>query len=142
MFTVIQRLKKFIMIDIKKVNRIVFFLLSGVFLSCSSGIPISTDSKYPIEVLYENEPLERPYSEIGMIEISNEDTLSSKQTQNKRMMYRGNDAKTKELLRARLVLKAQKIGADAIIHVKYQYYASVKSEGYIMSGLAVRYRGE
>ncbi|WP_229213841.1 hypothetical protein [Dyadobacter psychrotolerans] len=130
------------MISLKKISRIIFFLSFGVFLGCSSGLPISTGAKYPIEVLYDNQPLERPYSEIGMVEISNEDTLSAKQTQNKRMMFRGNDASTKELLTARLVLKAQKIGADAIIHVKYQYYASVKSEGYMLSGLAVRYRGE
>jgi uncharacterized protein YbjQ (UPF0145 family) len=57
-------------------------------------------------------------------------------------MFRGNDAKTKELLTARLVIKAQKIGADAIINVKYKYYTSVNREGYLLSGLAVRYRGE
>ncbi|KQS31499.1 hypothetical protein [Dyadobacter sp. Leaf189] len=118
-------------------------LLSAAFLSsCSSGIPISTNTKYPIEVLYENQTVDRPYTEIGVVEISSEDSLTREQTQDRRMMYRGNDAKTKELLTARLVMKAQKIGADAIIHVQYKYYTSAKSEGYMLSGLAVRYRGE
>jgi len=127
-----------------KTVRLSFALLAGyVLFSCAGGgIPISTNTKYPIELLYDNQPLERPYSEIGIVEISSEDSLTERQTRDKRMMYRGNDAKTKELLTARLVIKAQKIGADAIINVKYKYYTSIKNEGYILSGLAVRYRGE
>ncbi|MHA4738217.1 hypothetical protein [Dyadobacter sp. MSC1_007] len=119
-------------------------LVSAMILaSCAGGgIPISSNTKYPIEVLYDNQPLERPYSEIGIVEITSEDSLTERQTQDKRMMFRGNDAKTKELLTARLVIKAQKIGADAIINVKYKYYTSVNREGYLLSGLAVRYRGE
>ncbi|WP_215240134.1 hypothetical protein [Dyadobacter helix] len=113
-------------------------LLAG----CSSGIPISTNTKYPIDIMYEGQPVERPYSEIGMVEIGSEDTLTSDQTRDNRMMMRGNDAKTKELLMAKLVLKAQKIGADALVNVKYKYYTSVSKEGYMLSGLAVRYRGE
>ena len=126
----------------KNITRFVTFAAILVLTGCSSGIPISTNTKYPIELLYDNQPLERPYSEIGIVEITSEDSLTARQTQDKRMMYRGNDAKTKELLTARLVMKAQKIGADAIINVKYKYYTSVKSEGYMLSGLAVRYRGE
>lgn len=127
----------------EKINGLVIAFVIGTLFGCASGgIPISTNTKYPIEVLYESQPLERPYSEIGLVEISNEDSLTERQTKDKRMMYRGNDAKTKELLTARLVIKAQKIGADAIINVRYKYYTSVKSEGYMLSGLAVRYRGE
>lgn len=119
------------------------FLAAILLSACAgSGIPISSNTKYPIQVLYDNEPLERPYSEIGIVEIGSEDSLTADQTQDKRMMFRGNDAKTKELLTARLVMKAQKIGADAIINVKYKYYTSVNKEGYMLSGLAVRYRGE
>lgn len=135
--------------SIEKMNKIKsvlisFPLFSAIILaSCAGGgIPISSNTKYPIEVLYDNQPLERPYSEIGIVEISSEDSLTERQTQDKRMMFRGNDAKTKELLTARLVIKAQKIGADAIINVKYKYYTSVNREGYLLSGLAVRYRGE
>lgn len=127
-----------------KITHFLLSCLAAVMLSAcaGSGIPISTNTKYPIEVLYDNQPLERPYSEIGIVEISSEDSLADYQTQDKRMMFRGNDAKTKELLTARLVMKAQKIGADAIINVKYKYYTSVNKEGYMLSGLAVRYRGE
>lgn len=115
-------------------------LICITLISC--GIPITTSTKYPIDVFYENEPMERPYSEIGWVEISSEDSLTAEQTRDKRMMQRGNDAKTKELLTARLVIKAQKIGANAIMNVQYKYYTTVKNEGYILKGLAVRYRGE
>jgi len=127
---------------ISKISLVLFLIIGGLLASCSSGIPISNSKKYPIEVLYENQSLDRPYSEIGWVEISSEDSLTARQTQNKKMMYRGNDADTKELLAARLVMKAQKIGANALINVQYKYYTSVNKEGYIMKGLAVRYRGE
>lgn len=125
-----------------KLSSLLFALSLMVLAGCSSGIPISTSKKYPIEVLYENQSLDRPYSEIGWVEISSEDSLTARQTKDKKMMYRGNDAETKELLAARLVMKAQKIGANALINVQYKYYTSVKKEGYIMKGLAVRFRGE
>lgn len=130
--------------NILKSASFVLSLAAAALLSACAGggIPISTNTKYPIEVLYDNQPLERPYSEIAIVEIGSEDSLTADQTQDKRMMFRGNDAKTKELLTARLVMKAQKIGADAIINVKYKYYTSVNKEGYMLSGLAVRYRGE
>ncbi len=114
----------------------------GILISCASGIPISSNSKYPIEVVYAGQSIERPYSEIGMIEIGSEDSLTKDQTSDRRMLKRGNDASTKELLLAKLVLKAQKIGADALINVTYKYYTSVEKEGYLLSGTAVRYRGE
>jgi uncharacterized protein YbjQ (UPF0145 family) len=57
------------------------------------------------------------------------------------MVYRGNDAQTKDLLTAQLVLKAQKVGADALINVQYRYFTSTTVEGYTMKGLAVKYRG-
>ncbi len=123
----------------KTIIRSVLFLC---FACLACGIPITTSTKYPIEVFYENQTLDRPYSEIGWVEISSEDSLTPEQTQDKRMMQRGNDMKTKELLTARLVIKAQKIGANAIINVQYKYYTSVKSEGYMLKGLAVRFRGE
>jgi hypothetical protein len=124
-----------------KVATILFSILPLAILA-SCAIPISTGAKYPIDVLYENQPVERPYSEIGLVEISSEDSLTAEQTRDKRMMQRGNDAKTKELLLARLVIKAQKIGANAIINVQYKYYTTVKNEGYVLKGLAVRYRGD
>lgn len=58
------------------------------------------------------------------------------------MAYRGNDAQTKDLLTAQLVIKAQKLGADALINVQYRYFTSATVEGYTLKGLAVQYRGE
>ena len=123
-----------------KIMIVFVLLICTTAISC--GIPITTSTKYPIDIFYENQPMERPYSEIGWVELSSEDSLTNEQTRDKRMMQRGNDAKTKELLTARLVMKAQKIGANAIINVQYKYYTTVKNEGYILKGLAVRYRGE
>lgn len=123
----------------KTIIQAVLFLC---FCCLGCGIPITTSTKYPIDVFYDNQTLDRPYSEIGWIEIGSEDSLTAEQTKDRRMMQRGNDVKTKELLTARLVMKAQKIGANAIINVQYKYYTTVKNEGYMLKGLAVRYRGE
>lgn len=117
-------------------------LTVGMLVSCASGVGISTSKKYPIQVLYDGQTPDRPYKELGVVEISSEDSLSRDQLRDNRMMNRGNDAKTKELLVSHLVVKAQKMGADALINLKYKYYTSMKSEGYIISGTAVRYNGE
>jgi len=71
------------MIRNNKIKQVVLFLTFGAMLGCSGGIPISTSTKYPIEVLYDTQPLERPYSEIGLVEISNEDSLTARQTRTK-----------------------------------------------------------
>jgi hypothetical protein len=123
-------------------NLITAFLLFSCLGFFSCAVPITTSKKYPIDVLYENQNLEIPFSEIGWIEISSEDDLQPNQTKNKRMLDRGNDAKTKEILTGRLVAKAQSMGADALIQVQYKYYSTVNSEGYLFKGLAVRYRGK
>ena len=107
------------------------------------NIPISTGTVYPIDVFMEGQSPERPYSEIEWVSISQDDTLSAKQTDPRnRLTARGNDAQTKELLTARLVLKAQKLGADAVMKVNYQYYTSATMEGYTMKGMAIKYRGD
>ena len=119
-------------------------LISLLTAACfRPNIPISTGTVYPIDVFMENQSPDRPYSEIEWVSISQDDTLSAKQkADNTRMTARGNDAQTKELLTARLVLKAQKLGADAIMKVNYQYYTSATMEGYTMKGLAIKYRGD
>lgn len=121
-----------------------FFLLILSATACfRPNIPISTGTVYPIDVFMIHEAPDRPYSELQWVELSREDTLDARQKKNsERMLYRGNDAETKEVLMAQLVLKAQKLGADALMSVQYKYYTSVKSEGYIIKGMAVRYRGD
>ena len=119
-------------------------ICSILLTSCmSNSIPISTSTKYAIDVLYDNQTPEFPYEELTWLELSNSEALRPDQTKDdKAMLKRGNDAKAKQLLTARLVAEAQKIGADALINVNYQYYTTVKEEGYILKGLAVKYKVE
>ena len=122
----------------------VFLMLASTFTACfRPNIPISTGPNYPIDVFMSDQAPDRPYSEIQWVEISREDTLSARQKkESNRMVFRGNDAQTKDLLTAQLVLKAQKAGADALIKVQYSYFTSATMEGFTMKGLAVRYRGD
>jgi hypothetical protein len=47
------------MIKIKKAPLLFSFLAAVVLSACAgTGIPISSNTKYPIEVLYDSEPLE------------------------------------------------------------------------------------
>jgi hypothetical protein len=106
-------------------------------------VPISQNTNYPLDVFYENQTPERPYSEIQWLEISKAEVLrASQKADDKRMLERGNTVEAKSLLTAQLVMKAQKIGADALVNVNYQYYTAKDYEGYSMRGLAVRYRGD
>lgn len=117
------------------------FLLTLGLSGCL--IPISHKTSFPLDVFYENETPERPYSEMQWLEISKEEALRASQTADeKRMLERGNNVETKNLMTAQLVMKAQKIGADALVNVNYQYYTGKDYEGYSMRGLAVRYRGD
>jgi hypothetical protein len=126
------------------VNKLVLFgMMIGITACFRPSIPISTGTVYPIDVFMENQAPDRPYSELQWVEISREDTLSDRQKKySDRMLYRGNTAQTKDLLTAQLVLKAQKLGADALMNVQYRYYTSATAEGYTMRGMAIRYRGD
>jgi hypothetical protein len=125
------------------VRAFIFVVLAGASAACfRPAIPISTGPNYPIDVFMSDQTPDRPYSEIQWVEISRQDTLDARQKkESNRMVYRGNDAQTKDLLTAQLVLKAQKVGADALINVQYRYFTSTTVEGYTMKGLAVKYRG-
>ena len=106
-------------------------------------IPISTRPQYPIDVFYANETVSRPYEEVRLLSFSEEQPLSDKQNRSRdRMLYRGNDLEQKDLLLAKMVVDAQKLGADALVNVKYQVYTSATASGYTLEGLAVKYRGE
>jgi uncharacterized protein YbjQ (UPF0145 family) len=39
-------------------------------------------------------------------------------------------------------MQAKKLGADALVAVRYQYYTSVSNNGYVRTALAVRYMKE
>ncbi len=122
---------------------LILSLLLAVAACFRPSIPISTGTVYPIDVFMQNENPDRPYSELEWVEITREDTLDTRQKKySERMLYRGNDAESKDLLTAQLVLKAQKLGADAIMNVQYKYFTSATKEGFTMKGLAIRYRGD
>jgi uncharacterized protein YbjQ (UPF0145 family) len=58
------------------------------------------------------------------------------------MLSRGNNMQEKEMLLARMTLEAKKLGADALVDVRYKYYTSMTDNGYVMTGLAVKYKNE
>ncbi|GAB3548186.1 hypothetical protein [Spirosoma fluminis] len=115
----------------------------GVSASCFKPIVYLQNSpNYPVDVFYENQRPERPFEPIQDLETKGDVPLDQRQTANKRMLSRGNDMQQKELLLARLTMEAKKLGADALVGVRYQYYTSMTTNGYLMTGLAVKYRKE
>jgi hypothetical protein len=115
------------------------FLLSACF---QPSIPISTNPKYPIDVFFGNQNPDRPYEVIQKLETRKEVPLNPEQSRGGRMLYRGNDGEQKELLTAQMVVDAKKLGADALVQVKYRYYTTQTANGYSLEGVAVRYRGD
>ncbi|GAA4405875.1 hypothetical protein GCM10023187_24730 [Nibrella viscosa] len=106
-------------------------------------IPLSTQPRYPVDIFYENERPDRPFMEIQALEMKEETPLNPTQrTKDGRMVRRGKDMQEKELLLARLSLQAKRLGADALVNVRYKYYTSTTMNGYILEGVAVRYRPE
>jgi hypothetical protein len=124
-----------------KILLLASLLLGGCF---RPAIPISRGPVYPIDVFFENQTKpDRPYTELQWVELSNEETLTDRQKRSsERLLYRGNDAETKELLTAQLVLKAQRLGADALMNVQYKYFTTATTEGYLLRGMAIEYRGD
>lgn len=107
------------------------------------SVPISRDRKYDLDVYWENqEKPDRPFQVIDQVSIHEEMPLTDAQRTTKGpMTQRGNDARQKDRLTQMLVKKAEDMGANAVIDVKYKYYTSTTSNGYIMEGTAVLYRG-
>ena len=97
---------------------------------------------YPVDVFYNNQRPERPFDPLQDLEVKDEVLLTNRQWGNQRMLGRGNDMQQKELLLARLTLQAKKLGANALVAVRYTYYSSLTENGYVMTGLAVRYKSE
>jgi hypothetical protein len=97
---------------------------------------------YPVDVFYDNQRPERPFAALQDLEVKGEVPLTQRQSGNQRMLSRGNDMQQKELLLARLTLQAKKLGADALVSVRYTYYTSMTDNGYVMTGVAVKYKKE
>jgi hypothetical protein len=97
---------------------------------------------YPVDVFYDTQRPERPFAPLQDLEVKGEVPLTQRQSGNQRMLSRGNDMQQKELMLARLTMQAKKLGADALVAVKYTYYTSTTDNGYVMTGLAVKYKKE
>lgn len=124
-------------------------LIGTIFLMVSlagcfrPAIPISMSPHYPVDVFYENQQPDQPFTELEWLEYKEEFPLADQQKPQKgRMVKRGNNIEQKELLLARLTMQAKKMGADALIAVRYQYYTSATVNGYSMRGMAVKYQKE
>ncbi|MBD2751803.1 hypothetical protein IC230_02790 [Spirosoma sp. BT704] len=128
----------------KQITR--FLSLLVVFVGVTSCFrPVAylqNKPNYPVDVFYENQRPERPFDPLQDLEIKGEVPLMRRQWDNGRMLSRGNDAQQKELMLARLTIQAKKLGADALVAVRYTYYTSMTDNGYVMTGLAVKYKHE
>lgn len=113
--------------------------LSGCFKPI---VYLRNKPNYPVDVFYNDERPGRPFDPLQDLEIKGEDLLTNRQTGNRRMLSRGNNMQDKELLLAQLTLKAKKLGADALVGIRYSYYTSRTYDGYLMTAQAVKYRPE
>jgi hypothetical protein len=120
----------------------VFVLLLSLAGCFKPLVYLQNKPSYPVDVFYNTQRPERPFDALQDLEVKGEVPLVDRQSGNQRMIGRGNDMQQKELMLARLTLQAKKLGADALVAVRYTYYTSMTDNGYIMTGLAVRYKQE
>ena len=124
-------------------KKIAVLLLSLSLTGCFKPVVyLQNKTHYPVDVFYETQRPERPFEPLQDLEVKGEVPLTGRQSSNERMLSRGNDAQQKELMLARLTMQAKKIGADALVAVRYTYYTSRTDNGYVMTGLAVKYKQE
>jgi hypothetical protein len=122
---------------------VLIVLMMGLAGCFRPAIPISMSPNYPVDVFYEHQQPDRPFTELEWLEYKEEVPLADQQKPLKgRMVKRGNSVEQKEILLARLTMQAKKMGADALISVRYQYYSSATVNGYSMRGMAVKYQKE
>lgn len=128
-----------------KQSRILVTLVFGVGVLTSCFRPIvylKNSPNYPVDVFYADQRPERPFEPLQDLESKGNVILKNSQTINRRMLSRGNNMQEKEMLLARMTLEAKKLGADALVDVRYKYYTSMTDNGYVMTGLAVKYKKE
>jgi uncharacterized protein YbjQ (UPF0145 family) len=103
------------------------------------GLGFEIPQKYEIDVVYFNESPKQKYEIIEPLSISQEILLEEKQTQNGKMLYRGNHQTEKQNLLNKMIESALALGASALIDVKYQVFSTSTTTGYTFTGKAVRY---
>lgn len=122
---------------------LLIWLLAGLSGCFRPVIPFGTQPRYPVDIFYENQRPDRPFEELTKLEVHEETPLNAGQSvKDGRMVGRGNNMEAKELLLARLTLQAKRLGADALVNIKYSYFTALNTNGYVMEGMAVRYREE
>lgn len=125
-----------------KLLPILLLLVSGLTGCFKPIVYLQNQPNYPVDVFYDNQRPDQPFDALQDLETKGEVPLDERQTINRRMLNRGNNMQQKELLLARLTMQAKKLGADALVSVHYKYYTSTTDNGYIMTGLAVKYKKE
>ena len=103
------------------------------------GLGFEVPVKYDIDVLYFNDNPKQKFEEIETIKMSGEVPLEEKQTQNGKMLFRGNHQDKKQEILNQMVAKAKELGASALIDVKYSVYSTQTASGFTFTGKAVRY---
>jgi hypothetical protein len=103
------------------------------------GLGFEIPVKYDIDVVYFNDHPKQSYEDMETIKMSGEVPLDDKQTQNGKMLYRGNHQNKKQEILTQMVEKAKEIGASALIDVKYSVYSTQTASGFTFTGKAVRY---
>ena len=103
------------------------------------GLGFEIPVKYDIDVVYFNDRPKQSYEDIETIKMSGEVPLEDKQTQNGKMLYRGNHQDKKQEILTQMVEKAKELGATALIDVKYSVYSTQTASGFTFTGKAVRY---
>jgi hypothetical protein len=122
-----------------------YLLLMSILTSCfQSAIPLNSKKwgKYAVDVFYGDDRPTRPYLPLQELQMRQEVPLADRQSKNGMMLSRGNNVEQKQLLLSRLATQADRLGADALVEVKYTYFTSVSENGYVMTGVAVKYKDE
>jgi len=103
------------------------------------GLGFEIPRKYEIDVVYFNETPKQKFEVIESLSLTQEIPLEEKQTQNGKMLYRGNHQTEKQNLLNKMIESALALGAGALVDVKYQVFSTSTTTGYTFTGKAVRY---
>ncbi|WP_234735134.1 hypothetical protein [Tellurirhabdus bombi] len=126
-----------------KKSLLLLLFLGGLLMGCfRPAISLNTQPNYPVDVFYANQTRpEAHYTDLKWLEFTEETPLTDKQRPKRggRLLSKGTNQEQKEILLAKLTLEAKKIGADALMDVRYQYYISADVNGYKLGGMAIKY---
>jgi len=103
------------------------------------GLGFEIPRKYEIDIVYFNETPKQKFEVIESLSLTQEIPLEEKQTQNGKMLYRGNHQTEKQNLLNKMIESALALGAGALVDVKYQVFSTSTTTGYTFTGKAVRY---